>query len=359
MAELTHRTCELLTSIAPASLLAQELSRIETAAVDTCSSAVSLDRFVILNYLGFIKIAKKHDKLTGRCARHLLQQRLATNSFLQHRFDAVVVSMSDVFATLRARRAGKASSAAVWVPPTDFERATVKYWVTPEDVLAVKLALVKHLPVLVFGRAEPSGRGVPAAEPPPASDSQLISSVYLDNERLDVYHERLERAEGAALIRLRWYGDGGGAGGQPLPEKEVFVERKTHHESWTVDTSVKERFRIKAKQVSALLMGELDVEAHLRKLRSSTGGTASERDVSRTQALAGDVLRSVLGGRLGPGELIKRRRHYGSTNPLTPALASIRTQRFAQHTTARRSRALRRMRCACRWIRSFEWWMSA
>jgi hypothetical protein len=37
----------------------------------------------------------------------------------------------------------------------------------------------------------------------------------------------LVSAEGSALIRLRWYGDGGGAGGVPLPDKEVYVERKS------------------------------------------------------------------------------------------------------------------------------------
>ena len=97
-------------------------------------------------------------------------------------------------------------------------------------------ALVKHLPVLIFGRAagfDPaqSQRDVP-------SDSSLISSVYLDSPGLEVYSSRLARAEGATLIRVRWYGD---SGCDAEPDAELFVERKTHHESWTTDNSVKER----------------------------------------------------------------------------------------------------------------------
>lgn len=70
-----------------------------------------------------------------------------------------------------------------------------------------------------------------------------------------------------------------------------------HHESWTVDTSVKERFRLKAKHIAALLRGELDIEAHLRKLR---GGGASEADVARTRTLVSDILSAVSTGSLAP-----------------------------------------------------------
>lgn len=34
-----------------------------------------------------------------------------------------------------------------------------------------------------------------------------ITSVYFDNEDLELYLGRLEKTEGAEAIRLRWYGD--------------------------------------------------------------------------------------------------------------------------------------------------------
>ena len=37
--------------------------------------------------------------------------------------------------------------------------------------------------------------------------STAISSVYFDNEDLELYLGRLEKTEGAEAVRLRWYGD--------------------------------------------------------------------------------------------------------------------------------------------------------
>jgi len=34
-----------------------------------------------------------------------------------------------------------------------------------------------------------------------------ITSIYFDNEDLDLYLGRLEKTEGAEAVRLRWYGD--------------------------------------------------------------------------------------------------------------------------------------------------------
>ena len=34
-----------------------------------------------------------------------------------------------------------------------------------------------------------------------------ITSIYMDNEDLELYLGRLEKTEGAEAIRLRWYGD--------------------------------------------------------------------------------------------------------------------------------------------------------
>lgn len=36
---------------------------------------------------------------------------------------------------------------------------------------------------------------------------KAITSIYFDNEGLELYLGRLEKTEGAEAIRLRWYGD--------------------------------------------------------------------------------------------------------------------------------------------------------
>jgi len=36
---------------------------------------------------------------------------------------------------------------------------------------------------------------------------KAITSIYFDNEDLELYLGRLEKTEGAEAVRLRWYGD--------------------------------------------------------------------------------------------------------------------------------------------------------
>ena len=49
----------------------------------------------------------------------------------------------------------------------------------------------------------------------------------------------------------------------------MFVERKTHQDTWTGDVSVKERFTIKEEQVLPLLRGEYPVEEEVIRFLSS------------------------------------------------------------------------------------------
>ena len=51
---------------------------------------------------------------------------------------------------------------------------------------------------------------------------------------IELYHGRLDKTPGAIAYRLRWY-----SAGDP---QVVFVERKTHRDTWTGEASVKERF---------------------------------------------------------------------------------------------------------------------
>ena len=213
-------------------------------------TACELDKLILLNYEAFLKAAKKHDKWIGLSTRPWMLTRLSTAVFFHERFDKVVSGLSDAYAILRAREhpVGK----VVWEPPSEFNRCTTKYWVKPEDVLAVKLALIKQIPVLIFGRA--TGSAGPANQP---SDSSLITSVYLDNDSLDVYNSRLDRLAGATLYRLRWYGPRTG------PDQHVYVERKTHRGAEDKKAgllSVKERFRVRWSDIGHLLAGTMDLK---------------------------------------------------------------------------------------------------
>ncbi|KYF42089.1 VTC domain protein [Toxoplasma gondii ARI] len=82
--------------------------------------------------------------------------------------------------------------------------------------------------------------------------TQPITSVYVDSNTGYCFENRILRMEGAELIRFRWYGVNDNEGDKP-----VFVERKTHHESWTGLSSTKERFTLDQKFVKSYLLGRL------------------------------------------------------------------------------------------------------
>jgi len=110
-----------------------------------------------------------------------------------------------------------------------------------------------------------------------------VNSVYLDNAALELYHGRLDKSPGAVALRLRWYGTG-----EPTL---VFVERKTHRDSWTGDESVKERFNIKPEDVPLLLNGEYDVDAHVQRQR--LGGKKSEAAIRGERILMDEVTQLI------------------------------------------------------------------
>ncbi|KAJ1480086.1 VTC domain-containing protein [Baffinella frigidus] len=87
-----------------------------------------------------------------------------------------------------------------------------------------------------------------------SGDSQLVNSVYFDNRQMQLYHGRMDKTPGAIALRLRWYG---------TEIKNVYVERKTHLDSWTGNVSVKERFSLEPEQVVLYLNGSYKVVLYL------------------------------------------------------------------------------------------------
>ena len=187
--------------------------------------------------------------------------------WVQTDYSSVLVRLSRLYES----KTQAAPPATDWGGVTAFVRATTKYWVRSEDLSAVKLEIGKHLPVLLCGG---KGEGI-------MPDSQLVNSVYLDSPALELYHGRLNKTPGAVALRLRWYGTG-----EPTL---VFVERKTHRDSWTGDGSVKERFVVTPDEVLPLLRGAfLRGNPPERHRADAVTGTTSRRwgvrDLISTQA---------------------------------------------------------------------------
>ncbi|KAH8905176.1 SPX-domain-containing protein [Coniochaeta sp. PMI_546] len=252
----------------------EEFILLEEDLSDIIADVHDLAKFVQVNYTGFYKIIKKHDKLTGWHLKPVFESRLKAKPFYKENYDASVVKLSKLYDLVRTRGNPVKGDSAAGGSQASFIRHTTKYWVHPDNVTELKLIILKHLPVLVFNASK---------EFEPADSA--ITSIYYDNpEKWDLYEGRLKKTEGAEAIRLRWYGG--------MQTETIFVERKTHREDWTGEKSVKARFSLKEKNVNSYMRGELLPAAIFEKAKKE--GKKSLKAIAEDERLAAEIQYSVL-----------------------------------------------------------------
>ncbi|KAF8843707.1 SPX-domain-containing protein [Paxillus ammoniavirescens] len=281
-----------------------------------------------LNITGFLKILKKHDKQTNLPLKPtFIQDYLEERPFYKYNWDALIVKLSKLYDLVRTRGHPVVGDSSAGGNQSAFVRQTTKYWVHPDNLVPLKLAIMRHLPVLVFNAEK-------EFEPKDAA----ITSIYFDNEDLELYLGRLEKTEGAEAIRLRWYGD--------TDVKTIFVERKTHREDWTGERSVKARFAIKEPLVNAFLRGEYTMDAELQALANN--GKKSQAEVDSMIQLASEVQYRILTRKLVP----VMRTFYHRTAFQLPGDARVRISLDTELTMVREDNWDGRMRARDNWRRT-------
>lgn len=213
---------------------------------------LSLEKYVNLNYLGFHKILKKHDKLMPHApCRQFYITHLHQQPWVQGNYSDVLVHLSNIYSDLRGDTSGVKNEDSA----QGFVRSTTKYWVRTQDATSVKHHILQHLPVFQFKKDDTEDENGP--------DNQLINSVYLDNSSMELYHGRLDKKPSALAIRIRWYGS-------PEPGESVFVERKTHRESWKGEESVKDRITLPKAKIVDFLDGRYTLDMAIKEGRFKT-----------------------------------------------------------------------------------------
>ena len=236
-------------------------------AKDIGDEFLALEKYVNLNYMGFHKILKKHDKrLPHTPCRQFYVAHLHNQPWVQGNYSDLMVILSNVYSQIRGDKLAEALGGSAQA----FKRSTTKFWVSTQDVSAVKRIIIENMPVFVFNAENYSG------------DAQLVNSVYFDNESLELYHGRLDKKPGALALRIRWYG--------PNEPKLCFVERKTHRESWKGEKSVKERFTLPEEKVVPYIEGEYKVEDFRSDLLARG---KSEDDARKACVLFEEIQRSI------------------------------------------------------------------
>ncbi|EIW73499.1 hypothetical protein TREMEDRAFT_59673 [Tremella mesenterica DSM 1558] len=270
-----------------------------------------LSLFTKLNFTGFIKIVKKHDKITGFALKPVFTKDfLETHPFYKMNYDVLVVKLSKLFDLVRTRGHPIEGDSTAGGSQNAFTRSTTKYWVHDENIVPLKLAIMKHLPVLVFDPNKEFN----------VKDS-AITSIYFDNQELELYLGRLEKTEGAEAIRMRWYGDVDGT--------NIFVERKTHREDWTGEKSVKERFVIKEDKLNDFLAGTYTMDEEFDRLVKI--GKKTEKEVESMKQLSNEIQYAIITRNLRP----VMRTFYNRTAFQLPGNATVRISLDTELTMVR------------------------
>ncbi|KKK13425.1 hypothetical protein ARAM_000887 [Aspergillus rambellii] len=300
---------------------------LEQVLSDIIADVHDLAKFTQLNYTGFQKIIKKHDKETGWHLKPVFAARLNAKPFFKDNYDAFVVKLSKLYDLVRTKGNPVKGDSAAGGSQQNFVRQTTKYWVHPDNITELKLIILKHLPVLVFNPSKEF-----------EEDDSAISSIYYDNpETWELYMGRLKKTEGAEAIRLRWYGGMG--------SDQIFVERKTHREDWTGEKSVKARFALKEKYVNDYLAGRLTVDRIFEKMRKE--GKKSEAEIADLERLAREIQYRVISRGLKP----VTRSFYHRTAFQLPGDARVRISLDTELTMTREDNLDGRQRTGNNWRR--------
>ncbi|KAL8912205.1 MAG: hypothetical protein Q9171_002767 [Xanthocarpia ochracea] len=217
-----------------------------------------LEKYSRINFTGFLKAAKKHDRRRGSQyrVRPLLQVRLAALPFNSEDYSPLLYQLSGLYSFVRQRMHGEQEKPPV--EPESKEKMmkykSLKFWVHPENLLEVKTYILRRLPVLVYN---PQTSKVAEG----GQQDPRITSLYFDSPDFSLYSAKVGKTSGASSLRLRWYG-------HLNDNAEIFVEKKTTEENGDSDVV---RFPIKTKYIRPFISGEYKMGKSLNKLQERQG----------------------------------------------------------------------------------------
>ena len=232
-----------------------------------------LEKYSRINYSGFLKAVKKHDRKRGEGyrLRPLLQVRLADLPFNKEDYSPLLYRLSAMYSFVRQHLNAASPSAEGKLRnlsmnethPGKEEYISHKFWVHLDNLLEVKTMILRRLPVLVYN---PQTSKIAEGNTPDPS----ITSIYFDNPGFSLYTNKVDHGE-ASSLRLRWYG-------QLNAKPEIWVEKKT------VDFDQEEgqsrasdsRFTMKEKYVQRFLGGEYHMEKQIKKIEDRAGVESDE-----------------------------------------------------------------------------------
>ncbi|GAV54846.1 hypothetical protein ZYGR_0AS01690 [Zygosaccharomyces rouxii] len=244
---------------------------------DVLSEAQQLDGFYRLNYTGFFKIVKKHDKLHPKypSVKSLLEVRLKELPFHSEELSPLLYRISFLYNVLRSNFTNfsqsltDASKLSAISDHTSSEMnfKSFKFWIHKDNLMEVKTRILRHLPALVYASAPTDNDVLPNRLETDVMDADggivssnssndllaeggfnntksydpLLTALYFDNEQFELYNNKLLKTQSAPTVRLRWTG-------RLTDKPDIFLEKRTVVENPESGNTELEEIRLKMKQ---------------------------------------------------------------------------------------------------------------
>lgn len=179
--------------------------------------AQNLEHFQRLNYTGFIKIVKKHDRIHPEYSvKPLLNVRLKKLPFHSEDYSPLLYKVGTLYQFLRDnyevdQSLSKLSSFNEGATNGEFQ--SFKFWIHPDNLMEVKTTILRHLPVLIYNSTNNGDDDDDDDDDDDEDDNnkhitggQTINCLYLDNDHFDLYNHKLTKLNNSSTVRIRWVG---------------------------------------------------------------------------------------------------------------------------------------------------------
>ncbi|KAL7649511.1 Phosphate metabolism transcription protein [Aspergillus niger] len=226
---------------------------------------IELEKYSRINFTGFLKAAKKHDRKRGTRYRvkPLLQVRLSQLPFNSEDYSPLVRRLSVMYSFAREILSQGIIEAKDPAEPRVGQDvySSFKFWVHADNILEVKTYILRQLPVLIYNPGTSRDLNT-------VPDDPTITSLYFDNPQFDLYTQKVARAPEAGSLRLRWTGN--------LRDKPaIFLEKKVVTDD---DRSREVKVQLKQKHVKEFLDGEYRFDKKVHRMENMGNGESEQAE---------------------------------------------------------------------------------
>ena len=232
--------------------------------LDNITHEVSqLEKYSRVNFTGFLKAAKKHDRKRGARYRvkPLLQVRLSQLPFNTEDYSPLVRKLSVMYSFVREILSHGIVEPEAFAEPRFGHDAysSYKFWVHADNILEVKTYILRQLPVLIYNPGN-------TKELETLPEDPTITSLYFDSPQFDLYNQKVLKEPEAGSLRLRWTGN--------LKETPaIFLEKKIVTDD---DRSKEVKVQLKQKHIQEFLNGEYRLDKKVHRMEDRDHGESAE-----------------------------------------------------------------------------------